>query len=172
MLIPTGEIYIKFYEGVSEEEQNLVLDEYNLELARRRNSESIVARVTANSLNPLKIAAQLQQFSLVLSAEPDLDAQVDEYDFTEPDDELLNHQWHLRNNGVIPDSSRTIKKDADSKVVDAWKRLGGMGSNNVVVAIIDNGFDISHPDLKEKVYRPWDLWSKSTNIQNLSLIHI
>jgi len=41
-----------------------------------------------------------------------------------------------------------------------------MGSNNVVVAIIDNGFDISHPDLKEKVYRPWDLWSKSTRLQN------
>jgi len=122
MLVPTGEIYIKFYEGVSEEEQNLVLDEYNLTLSRRRNSQSIVAKVTANSLNPIKIAAQLQQFSLIQSAEPDLDAQVDEYDFTEPDDDLLDHQWHLRNTGTIPDKKRC--RFESSRCMETIRRHG------------------------------------------------
>lgn len=166
MLVPTGELYITFHEGVSEEEQNLVLDEYSLEWIRRRSPESIVARVTRNSRNPLKIAAELEQFSLVRIVEPDLDAVVDEYEFVEPEDELLSHQWHLKNFGFVADTSWRVKKDADSKVVDAWKRMGNMGSKEVVIAVIDNGFDLSHPDLKSKIYKPWDLWTKSSQIQN------
>ena len=59
MLIPTGEIYITFQEGVSQEEQELVLDEYHLELDRRRSTESIVAKVTYRSKNPLKVALSI-----------------------------------------------------------------------------------------------------------------
>jgi len=166
MLIPTGEIYITFHEGVSEEEQELVLDEYHLELDRRRNKESIVAKVTYRSKNPLKIAAELEHFSLIRVVEPDMDAVVDEYEFVEPADDLLEHLWHLKNYGFVADTNWRLKKDADSKVVDAWKRIGNLGSKEVVIAIIDNGFDLSHPDLKSKVYKPWDLWSKSTQIQH------
>ena len=166
ILIPTGEIYITFHEGVSEEEQELVLDEYKLELERRRNKESIVAKVTARSKNPLKVAAELEQFSLIRVVEPDLDAVVEEYDFVEPADDLLEHLWHLKNYGFVADTNWRLKKDADSKVVDAWKRIGNLGSREVVIAIIDNGFDLSHPDLKSKVYKPWDLWTQSTQIQH------
>lgn len=166
ILIPTGEIYITFHEGVSEEEQELVLDEYKLELVRRRTNESIVAKVTFRSKNPLKIAAELEQFSLVRVVEPDMDAVVDEYDFVEPPDDLLDHMWHLKNSGFVADTNWRLKKDADSKVVDAWKRIGNLGSKEVVIAVIDNGFDLSHPDLKSKIYKPWDLWSQSTQIQH------
>ena len=155
MLIPTGEIYITFQEGVSQEEQELVLDEYHLELDRRRSTESIVAKVTYRSKNPLKVAAELAQFSLIRVVEPDMDAVVDEYDFVEPADDLLEHMWHLKNYGFVADTNWRLKKDADSKVVDAWKRIGNLGSREVVIAVIDNGFDLSHPDLKSKVYKPW-----------------
>jgi len=57
-----------------------------------------------------------------------------------------------------------MKKGADAKVVDAWRRLGNMGSNGITVAVIDNGFDVTHPDLKDKIYRPYDLWGQSTNL--------
>ena len=81
ILIPTGEIYITFQEEVDEEEQELVLDEYHLDIDRRRNKESIVAKVTSRSKNPLKVAAELEQFSLIRVVEPDMDAVVDEFDF-------------------------------------------------------------------------------------------
>ena len=166
MLVPTGELYITFHEGVSEEEQDLVLDEYHLEIVSRKSPELIVAKVTAQSKNPLKVAAELEQFSLIRIVEPDIDAMVDEYDFVEPEDELLEHQWHLKNNGFVADTNWQLKKDADSKVVDAWKRMGNMGSDDVTIAIIDNGFDISHPDLKSSVYKPWDLWTNSSRLQS------
>lgn len=38
-----------------------------------------------------------------------------------------------------------LKKGADAKVLDAWKRLGNAGSSDVTIALIDNGFDLSAP---------------------------
>jgi len=166
MLVPTGELYITFHEGVSEEEQEIVLDEYKLALVRRRNKDCIVAKVTAHSKNPLKVASELEQYSLIRVVEPDLDAILDDYEFSEPDDDLLDHLWHLKNNGKVADVNWPLKANADSKVIDAWKRMGNTGSDDVVIAVIDNGFDLSHPDLKDSVYKPWDLWSNSSRIQH------
>lgn len=163
-MIATGEIFIIFAEGVSEEEQRIVLEEYALELLERRSATRIVARVTAQSPNPLKVANALQAISLVKIAEPDLDVPLDEYAFAPPRDALLDHQWHLKNSGYVADVNFRLKKDADAKVVDAWNRLGNTGSNKVTIAVIDNGFDLSHPDLKGKVYKPFDLWNQSSEL--------
>ncbi len=163
-MVPTGEIYITFEEGVEPEEQQIVLEEYQLELVERRTASFIITRVTANSPNPLKAAASLQALSLVATAEPDLDMPLDEYAFAAPADSLLPHQWHLNNDGFVIDVNFRLKKGADSRVVNAWNRLGNTGSPGVTVAVIDNGFDVNHPDLRAKVFKPWDLWNKSASL--------
>ncbi|MEM1318636.1 MAG: S8 family serine peptidase [Bacteroidota bacterium] len=164
-LVPTGEIYIIFQDNTNEEEQQLALDEFHLKLVERRDDNRIIARVTSKSPNPIKAANAMQKTSLVKLAEPDLDTLLDEYEFSKPNDGLLTHQWHLENSGLIPDSSRRIKKGADAKVIDAWRRIGNTGSNKVTIAVIDNGFDLNHPDLKDKVFRPFDLWTQSPNLE-------
>jgi subtilisin family serine protease len=163
-LVPTGEIFIIFQPDADAEEQKMVLDEYKLELAERRAPDQIVARVTAQSPNPIKVAAFLQQISLVKMAEPDLDMLLDEYDLALPNDTYFNQLWHLKNDGFIPGTGYATKKGADAKIVDAWLRLDNLGSSNLVIAVIDNGFDVSHPDLKDKVYRPFDLWTQSDRL--------
>ncbi len=164
-MVPTGEIYVVFQEEVSEEEQMIILDEYNLEMVERRSSDRIILKVTDKSPNPLKVAAALQKISMIKMAEPDLDALVEEYEFREPFDTLYAHQWQLRNPGFITDVQWTTEKGADAKIVDAWARLGNTGSDEIVIAVVDNGFDINHPDLVEKVHKPYDLWSDSSQIK-------
>ncbi|NUQ26557.1 MAG: S8 family serine peptidase [Saprospiraceae bacterium] len=161
-LVATGEIYIVFAAGVSEDEQRIVLQEYSLQLVERRAPDRVIARVTPASPNPFKVAMALQQVSLVKLAEPDIDTPLTEYEFVAPTDDLLGHEWHLLNNGFVADTNYRLKKGADAKVVDAWKRLGNMGSTSITIAVIDNGFDTTHPDLRQKVIKPYDLWSQST----------
>ncbi len=163
-LIPTGDIFITFQSGVSQAEQQIVLEEFALQLLERRAPDRVVARVTPESLNPLKVAAAMQRISLVKLAEPDLDTVLDEYAFTPPADNLLAQQWHLQNTGSLPDTNYALRRGADAKVIDAWRRLDGMGSSQITIAIIDNGFDLTHPDLRDKVFKPFDIWNQSTQL--------
>ncbi len=163
-LVANGEVRITFHDAVSLEEQRIAIDEYNLQLVRRINDQEILTAVTKDSPNPVKVAHFLDQISLVKEAEPDLDMPLRRYDFRIPNDSLLDHQWHLDNKGFIRDSVYQIKKGADAKVLDAWRRLDGFGSSQITIAVMDSGFDLSHPDLQGKVFRPFDLWSYSSNI--------
>lgn len=163
-MVPTGEIFIIFKPEVDEHEQKLVLDEYKLDLVERRAPDQITARVSKDSPNPIKTAQALQQISLVKFAEPDLDMLLDEYGFSLPKDQYLPEEWHLRNEGFINSGNYTVKKGADAKIIDAWQRLNGFGSSDIVIAIIDNGIDLTHPDLKDKVFRPFDLWTQSDRL--------
>ncbi len=165
-LVPTGEIFIIFQPDVDESEQLLVLDEYKLTLVERRSTDQVIARVTKDSPNPIKVAQALQDISMVKMAEPDLDMLLEEYDLSMPNDPFIKEEWHLKNDGFIASSQYTTKKGADAKIVDAWQRLDSLGSPNIVLAVIDNGFDIKHPDLNPKIYRPFDLWTQSDRLSD------
>ena len=58
-----------------------------------------------------------------------------------PNDPRINFQWHLRNIG----QSGGVN-DADSDVTEAWDINRG-GSQNIIVAVIDDGVQSTHPDL-------------------------
>ncbi|MBK7871239.1 MAG: S8 family serine peptidase [Saprospiraceae bacterium] len=163
-LVATGKIYITFHDGVSDLNQQAVLDEYHLEVIEKRTEGRFLVKVTPNSPNPIKVASALQGLSLVKFAEPDLDTILDEYAFMIPADNLVSHEWHLQNTGFVADVDYPLKKGADAKVLDAWKRLGNAGSSDVTIALIDNGFDLSHPDLQSKVVKPFDLWNQSSEV--------
>lgn len=60
-------------------------------------------------------------------------------------DKYLASQWHYYNDGSI---SSEFRAGADINVVPVWETYT-TGSRNVIVAVVDQGVDENHPDLKD-----------------------
>jgi subtilisin family serine protease len=68
-----------------------------------------------------------------------------------PNDPHFPNQWGLRNTGqVIGGVAGT--PGADINAVEAWDIERGL-SNQVVVAVIDSGIDLAHPDLQGRIWQ-------------------
>lgn len=50
----------------------------------------------------------------------------------------------------------------DINVNNAWNI--SLGNSNTIIAVVDNGFDINHPELKNKVVKPYNVVDKNTNV--------
>lgn len=163
-VVATGIIYCEMAEGVGEDERQVLFDAFALEILEDREDGTVVCKVTSKSPNPLKVAAALTKLSMVEKAYPDLDIPLDQY-FMEPRDGLLPHEWHLENPGFVTDVPNfRLKVGADAKVKAAWRRLGNLGSSSIIVAVIDNGFDLNHPDLRGKAVAPLSISSNGSTL--------
>ncbi len=96
--VPTGSVYIRFSESASLKRCETLLKEQSLAISEVRGEREIITHVTRNSANPVKVAVELQQSSLVEVAEPDFATPVAFYALMVPSGGLLPLQWHLRNN--------------------------------------------------------------------------
>lgn len=67
-------------------------------------------------------------------------------------DPLFSMQWNLENRGDMFREGEVVKsvKDADVQCVGAWER--SMGSKEVIVAVLDEGIFVEHPDLKANMW--------------------
>ena len=163
-VIPTGIIYCNFVEGVGEAERRALFDRLGLEMLESRPDNTVVVRVTEKSSNPLKMAKELEQMAMVAQAIPDLDVPLDQY-FSEPRDGLFPQQWSLENEGNIPGvPNYPTKYRADARVKAAWNKLDSLGGEGITIAVIDNGFELSHPDLTGKSVSPLAISSGSTTL--------
>lgn len=68
-----------------------------------------------------------------------------------PNDEFFKRQWGLYNDGTQKTTGgKTGKRGADMNVLKAWDIE--KGSESVIVAILDSGAKIDHPDLSDRVW--------------------
>lgn len=146
--VPTGEIYIECKETTTDEQCQDLLDGLHLQILEGRGDRGLIVRVTSRSENPIKTALALQQSGLVDVAEPDLATPGKLQMFVIPSDPRIVDQWHLRNVGKHYGKKVGFTQGADARVVAAWERAESIGSPNVIVCVIDDGFDLDHPDLK------------------------
>ena len=106
------------------------------ELAGSKNT--FVLRVSdASRQNPLKVSNNLSNESSIDYSEPDLIERVTAASM--PQDPGFQLQWYLRS----WDADDVIA-GADISIMQAWSI--NKGSRDIVVAIVDDGFELSHPD--------------------------
>jgi subtilisin family serine protease len=100
--------------------------------------------------NPIKITNQLQGLKEVLAAEPNILVQSEPH--YQPRDSLYPQQWYLNHNG-----GNQLAVNSHISVEKAWDITRGVRS--VVVAVVDDSFDLNHPDFQGtgKIVAPRDL---------------
>ncbi len=163
--VPTGQIYVEYKPEATLEQCQELLEENFLEIVEARGNRELIVQITPQSDNPIKAAKTLQESPLIKVAEPDLATPGKIQNFVVPTDERIVDQWHLRNTGFHRGTELGFVAGADSRVIEAWQAAQSLGSPNVVVAVIDDGFDLSHPDLTGtwKIIAPKDFTRNTAN---------
>jgi putative cell wall-binding protein len=141
---PTGRIIVRYREGTSN-------------TARLRLRASIGARfVSAVALDDSELLEPVGGVAAAiagLSRDPDVLLVEREFRRTiaggpvsEP---LIGEQWSLKNTGQVVNGFAGAN-DVDMNVPEAWGVT--TGSPTIVVAVIDDGVDFSHPDLVDRAW--------------------
>jgi subtilisin-like proprotein convertase family protein len=144
-LIATDEITVRFKSNISQSEIEKFNEENEVEVIEQNRfvPNQYLLRVK-NPKDTLAIANKYQESSLTEFATPNFLSEVKKAALT--NDEFINEQWHLHNTGQV-----NGLKGEDIKAKDAWEIC--TGSPNIVIAILDDGVDIDHPDLQANIWK-------------------
>lgn len=133
---------VRLDEDLSENEIGKILADAGLEIVQELTFASNLyeVRVTGEA-DPLDLAAELDERSDVVYAEPNFVEHIPQrYTPSDPD---YDQQWQWNNDGS---GGATAGADVDAE--EAWEYAQGGGTR---IAVIDNGFDVGHPDLSAAV---------------------
>ncbi|NLL83151.1 MAG: S8 family serine peptidase [Lentisphaerae bacterium] len=144
-----NKLVVRFAEGTTRAEQETILNQGGLApifffnsfpaaLVRRVQGAASVATLAAQ-------ATELESDSRVLLAAPS-DRAYRMNKLVAPDDPMFGDMYNFYNNRQTGGS-----KGADIRAQGAWGVT--TGSHEVVVAVCDSGVDITHPDLRDNIWR-------------------
>jgi subtilisin family serine protease len=111
------------------------------------------------------VAAELRSDPAVAYAKPDVFRRPLANAPT-PDDPYFDYQWGLRNSGqALPTDARSEATPVAGVDVDALGAWGvARGSSSVTVAVVDEGIELTHPDLRGALWtNPGESGAKATN---------
>ncbi len=149
----TDEIIVTFSAGTSANSIKRLTEKYNINKIDEYADDQLIcvfAQKPGNWNNPIEVANKIENEKGVEIAEPNLVHRlVNTATQARPVDKFFRRQWHLET-GNRPN----VSPNADVKAREAWNRLKGGGDPNVVIAVVDFGFDLKHPDLKNKLVKP------------------
>ena len=156
VLIGTQTLTVQFRPELSDEEARARLEEEGLTVVRelRFAPNQFEVEIPAGA-NLLDVANALQESEDMLHAEPTFDEYIGQR-FT-PTDPTYGQQWHLNNTGGGGGLA-----GADISAEDAWNFTLGAG---IRLAVIDNGFDVTHGDLSVGIVGESGFFDSGGNFQ-------
>ncbi|WP_143543664.1 S8 family serine peptidase [Rhodopirellula sp. MGV] len=134
-------LLLAFKDGVATQTQNSVLAAHGLTIKRSFQTFNGMVVTTQEGADIVALVESLNDEDAILYAEPDY---IRELAVT-PNDPLFNTQWHYNNTGQTQGTP-----DADIDLPEAWDTF--TGSDEVVVAVIDSGIQLDHPDIIDNLW--------------------
>lgn len=147
-ILLTDEFIAQFEPQVTREEIDQFNDESNVEIVNPDAfvENQYVLTVTDDSpADALAIANRYHESPLTVFAEPNLWQLTTTTQEVTPNDPLYATQWHHRNTGAGGGLT-----DADGDSSWAWDIT--LGSANVVIGFVDDGYDLAHQDLQPNLF--------------------
>ncbi len=138
----TEKVIVGFEPNTTVSQKEKVLEAHGLRYVKAYAglSDVYLLEVTATSgKNPVKVCMDLIERKEVRFAEPNLINRYQSYH--RPTDDLFGLQWHLQSADDIE-----LVAGADVRATQAWELE--RGKREIVIAILDDGFDMSHPDFQ------------------------
>lgn len=130
-------------EGTGELER--ILTEYHLTYEGQMGQAHVLRVTSQTGENPLKVANAIAQRPEVAACSPELVLPMQRHQTPA----LFSEQWYLTTALINhPD----VLTNADVNAPSAWNL--STGDSNIVVAVIDDGFDLQHPALKHARLHP------------------
>ncbi|HEX2085709.1 MAG TPA: S8 family peptidase, partial [Solirubrobacteraceae bacterium] len=145
-LADRGDVLVRFRAAATSDDRG---DARRAAKVRRRQGLPVPGLELASpepGVTAAQAAARLEREPGVLYAEPDAPRHAFA---TFPDDELFGYEWGLHNVGQ-PVGGVAGAEDADVDAPEAWDLT--TGAPGVVVAVLDTGVDVAHPDLAPNVW--------------------
>jgi len=155
----TDRIIVRFSPEMCSSDIDRLIEKYCLIIINEylHPLNTYLLQITSSSgQNPIKVANSLADEQGVIFSEPNM---VHRFQAAWiPPDSLFTRQWYLE-----AQTGPQLYEESSLSAVAAWEIT--KGSRDVVVAVIDNGFDISHPDFQgfNKVVHPKDYIDGDSN---------
>jgi subtilisin family serine protease len=142
------EVLVKFKPTLSDQTIKATIAAYQCKKLKR------IPRINVYKIQ-VQTSTTLEQTLFALRRNPDVEYAEPNYIsyVTEtPNDSLFDYQYALYNNGqdIGPPGSPQGKERADINATSTWEET--KGDNDIVIAIVDTGVDLDHPDLNDKIH--------------------
>lgn len=143
---PTGRLFVTYRAGANEAQRGQIRAAERLELVDQVSLPDTELVKPAAGVAVMAVTAALERRSDIVSVEPEFRRSRLAGPTGEPH---FGQQWALNNTGQAIGGFTGVR-DVDMNVPEAWQIT--TGSASLVVAVIDDGVDLSHPDLAGRAW--------------------
>jgi Subtilase family len=140
----TDRLFVTFSRALADTELTAFENLYGTAIVDRF-SETTFLMMTAQGSDPVDVAEHIRRDPTIAEVEHDVNHRVASQQLLLPTGQAFTQQWHLQDDGTAAGFSPSVHCD------EAWGRLGGFGSPDVVICVTDGAFAPEHPDFAQKI---------------------